>query len=59
MSPDFNQYLEEHWENEFEISQQEFGCDYVGKVDDDILHQMIHDHTYLIILTKYTFIKYK
>jgi hypothetical protein len=49
----FNDYLKEYFEDQFEVSQQEFG-EYCDKVNDDVLHQILHDHTYLMLLQKYT-----
>ena len=52
MTITFNDYLEEHFEDQFEVSLQEFG-EYCDQVDDDVLHKIIHDHTYLLLLQKY------
>ena len=52
MNPTFNDYLDEHFEDQFNVSQQEFG-EYCDQVDDDVLHQILHTHTYLMLLQKY------
>ena len=54
----FNDYLKEYFEDQFEVSKQEFG-EYCDQVDDDVLHQILHDHTYLMLLQKYHLTKNK
>ncbi len=58
MKKNFNEFLDENFEDEFENSKQEFG-EYIGKVDDEVLYDIVHDFTYLLLLQKYTLTKYK
>lgn len=52
MKPTFNDYLEEHFEDEHEITRQDFG-EYVDQVEDEVLENILHDHTYLLLLNRY------
>ena len=56
MKQTFNDYLEEYFEDEHEITRQDFG-QYVDQVEDDVLENILHDHTYLLLLHKYNNLK--
>lgn len=48
----FNHYLEEHFEDQHEVTRQDFG-EYVDQVDHDILEEILHDHTYILLLDRF------